>query len=167
MAMNAIALKKTLVRFQVEETAIILAASVILPFMVHLVPPLGGMPLGARLLPIFYAPFIAVVLFRPHVAVITGLLSPALNSWFTGHPTPERVAILTLELVIFSAVSYLIRRRWRDFPGAAPLGYLAAVFSVTYVLGPKAFLTGTLVNVLPGITMLFLVNIFLLRFEHR
>lgn len=165
--MKAIALKKTLVKLQVKETVLILAASVTLPFLVHLVPPIRGIPLGARLLPIFYAPFIAVILFKPHVAIIAGLFSPILNSLFTGYPLPEIIAVLTIELVVFSVISYLIQRRWRDFRGTAPLAYLAALLSVSCLLRSMEFFISTAFNALPGIAVLALMNIFLLRLRPK
>ena len=165
--MNTVTLKKTLVQLQVKETVIVLAMSVILPFVIHLIPSFAGVPTGARLLPMFYAPFIAVVLFRLHVAIIAGLLSPILNSLFLGLPLPEKVFVLTLELVVFIVISYLIHRRWRDFWGTAPFAYLASVLIVTCLLGSINFFLSTIVNALPGIAVLALINIFLLRQENN
>jgi len=89
--------------------------SVISPFMIHLIPPIGGVPIGAIVLAMSYAPLIAIVLFRFHVAMITALLSPLLNSLITGYPKPEIIAILTFELILFSICAYLINRKWRHF----------------------------------------------------
>ena len=162
--MNTIALKKTLVRWQVKETALILSASVMLPFLIHLIPPIGGIPFGARLLAMFYAPFIAVMLFKPHVAIITGLFSPILNSLLTGYPAPEIVGVLSVELVVFCLVAYLIRRRAKNFRGTAALAYLIALLVVTCAAGASdAFFLRTVFNALPGIAMLVLMNILLLR----
>ena len=165
--MNTITLKKTLVQLQVKETVIVLAMSVILPFIIHLIPSVAGVPTGARLLPMFYAPFIAVVLFRLHVAIIAGLLSPILNSLLFGLPLPEKVSVLMLELVVFSVISYLIHRKWRDFWGTAPLAYLASVLIVTCLLGSIDFFLSTIVNALPGIAVLTVINIFLLPQENN
>lgn len=162
--MNIVTLRKTLVQLQVKETALVLAVSVILPFVIHLIPLFAGMPTGAMLLPMFYAPFIAVILFQPHVAIIAGLLSPTLNSLLMGYPLPEIITILTLELVVFSVIAYLIHRRWKNFRGTAPLAYLASVLIVACVLGSIDFFLQTIVNALPGIAVLTLINIFLLRF---
>lgn len=165
--MDTVTLKKTLISLEVRETAVVLAASVVLPFLVHLVPPLAAIPLGARVLPMFYAPFIAVILFRPHVAIITGLFSPILNSLLTGHPLPEKVFVLTIELVLFSIISYLIHRKWKNFWGAAPLAYLVTVLSVMSLLGSIEFLIGTIVMSFPGLAILLLINIFLLRSQPK
>lgn len=160
---NSVALKKAFVKLEVKETALVLAASVALPFLVHLIPPLGEMPVGARLIPMFYAPFIAIVLFRPHVALITGLLAPTSNFLLTGHPASENIFVLTLELVLFCIAAYLIRRKWKRFWGVAALAYLAAVLGATCLLGRISLFMQTMVNSLTGIGILTLINIFLLR----
>lgn len=165
--MDAIAVKRTLVWLEVKETALVLSASVILPFLVHLVPAYNGIPLGARLLPMFYAPFIAVSLFRPHVAIITGLFSPILNSYLTGHPTPENIAVLTVELVLFCIISYLVQRKWRHFWGVVIVSYLLTLLSVSFLLGRIEFFTNTLVVALPGLAMLSFINMSLLRLQSR
>lgn len=165
--MDAISFKKTLIQLEVKETALILTASVIIPFVVHLIPSFTGIPVGAMLLAMFYAPFIAIILFRPHVAIVTGLLSPILNSLLTGYPVPEKIVLLTVELVLFSVILYLIQRRWRHFWGAAALAYLATVLTVTSVLGSIDFFVSIIVSSLPGIAILFLINIFLLRLSPK
>lgn len=165
--MNTVVLKRTLVRWEVKETVLILGMSVILPFIIHLLPPIGGMPAGLRFLAMFYAPFIAVLLFRPHVAIITALLSPSLNLHLTGLPAPEIVGILTVELAMFSVIAYLIQKKWRNFWGTALLAYLAAVLSVSFLLSSTGPLLSALVNSLPGLLILVLLNIFLLRFRNE
>ena len=163
--MDAVALKRTLVRWEVGETAIILSASVLLPFVFHLIPPLAGLPLGARLLPMFYAPFIAVVLFRPHVAMVSGLLAPFFNYLITGHPLPGMIPVLTVELVVFCLLSRFIWQRWAHFRVAAPLAYLVSLATAALFLGSLKFFLSTLLLALPGLAALTLVNIALLRFQ--
>lgn len=165
--MNVVTLKKTLIWLEVKETVLMLSVSVILPFMIHMIPSFAGITLGARLIPMFYAPFIAVILFRPHVAIITGLLSSTLNSLLTGHPTPEKVGVLTFELVVFCALSYLFHRKWRHFWGTAPLAYLLVLLSIACALGSREFFVSTMVTALPGIAMLTLINVFLLRSQPK
>lgn len=161
--MDIISLKRTLVRLEVGETALVLATSVILPFLVHLIPSTSSLPVGARLLPMFYGPLIAAILFRPHVAVVIALLSPSLNSLLMGHPLPEKVVILTLELVLFSVFFCLMHRRWRRLWCAAPIAYLAAVLNASYAQGALGSFGATIVNSLSGLAILLMINIFLLR----
>ena len=163
--MNTVALKRVLVELQVKETVVIITASVILPFVVHLAPVFEGIPLGARLLAMFYAPFIAMMLFHPHVAIITALLAPSLNSLLAGHPVPEKVAMLTLELMLFCAISYLILRRRKGFWGAAPCAFILSALGVNWLLGTMRLFAPVVITGLPGIAALALLNRFLLRFQ--
>ncbi len=165
--MGVVTLSKAWERWEVKDTALVLAMSVILPFLIHLVPSFGAVPTGARFLPMFYAPFIAVILFRPHVAIITALLAPGLNSLLFGLPVQENVFLLTLELLIFSVIVYFIQRKWRCFPGAALLAYLAATFAVTCLLHRLDSFLVTVIDALPGLATLTLINIFLLRSQHK
>ena len=43
-------------------TALTLAGAIALPFLAHLLPAIGNVPMGARLLPIFVAPLLALIL---------------------------------------------------------------------------------------------------------
>jgi hypothetical protein len=163
--MNSVAVKRVWGVLEVRETAFVLAVSVALPFTIHLLPAIAARPVGAMLLPMFYAPLIAVILFRPHVAIITGLLSPLLNSRLTGHPLPEMAGLLTFELVLFSVIALLIQRRWKSFPGSAVFAYLAAVLSAAAIFH---FQPWNIITVaLPGLTVLFLINKFLLKIQSR
>jgi hypothetical protein len=145
-----------------------IAAAVVLPFLVHLVPASGGVPLGARLLPIFYAPLLAVIFFRPQVALIAALLAPVLNHLLIGMPTAEMTVILTLELAVFTGVVYALNRRWPAFWLAAPLALLlakvASLLLVTLVPAlivppPLVYFENSLVNGLPGLAILLVLNL--------
>ena len=61
--LNTATLKTT--RVIVPATLLTVAATFLLPFFVHLLPPVGGVPMGARLLPLFFAPFLAVRALSP------------------------------------------------------------------------------------------------------
>ena len=165
--MNTVTLKKALVCLEVKETVLVLAGSVILPFLIHLIPPIAGIPLGARLLPMFYAPLIAIVLFRAHVGIIAALFAPALNSLLTGHPLPEKVGILTFELLIFCIILYLLNRQWKEFWAAAPLAYLLALACASAALGSMNFFFTTLSVGIPGFLALALLNLSLLNFKSK
>ncbi len=121
-------------------TAAALAASAALPVLVHLLPAGASGPIGPRLLPIFFAPLIAVLMGRPGVALIVAALAPSTNHLLTGSPAPAMLATLTLQLLLFASVLTLLRKPARLFlPLIAPLAYLGAVLAVPHLLG---FLTG-------------------------
>jgi len=94
-------------KVQIKESVFVLAFSILIPFLIHFIP-VSGNPAGAVLLPIFIAPFIAVVFFRLNVAVIAALLSPVLNYLLTGNPVYGIVGIITLELVLFVFIAWLL-----------------------------------------------------------
>ena len=174
--MNVAVFKKTLVQLQVKETLVILVASVFIPFIVHMIPSYGNIPLGAKILAMFYAPFIAVLFCRPHVAIITGLLSPTLNALLTHHPAQEIIAILTLELVTFSIIASVVHKRWKNFWGVAPTAYIISVSIVAimhaiisyFILPlPVYFFLNSLLQAIPGIVILLLLNITLIRFQPK
>lgn len=158
-------------RFVLPATLITVALAVALPFLVHLLPPVGAVPMGAVLLPLFLAPFIAVYLFHPAAALIASLVTPLLNRTLTGQPTAEMAVLLTVELCSFTLVALLLRRVWPSSIVNAPLAYLAAklvaaaVLSVTALIPalPLGYLTSSLVNALPGLALLVVVNLLVAR----
>lgn len=160
-------LQKFLVYAQIQELIVVLAASVILPILIHTIPSYGSIVIGARLLPMFYAPFISISYANPHVALIASFLAPSLNALITGLPVPGLRTLLTLQLVIFTSLSYLSLKKWPAFWGASLISYLTAVFSSSLSLyfiplvqkEPLAYFVNTLVQGLPGIFILLLINI--------
>ncbi len=163
--MNILVLKKALVYFEIKKTAVILTASVILPFLVHFIPAYGGLPAGARLLPIFYASFVAIVLFKPQVSIINALFAPLLNVLLTGMPAGKIAIVLTFELLFFTVIAWTIRLRYKKFWLNAPLSYLAAKFiSAKFMFWP--FLKSASVA-LSGLGALLLINIMLLLWEEK
>ncbi|MCP3927864.1 MAG: hypothetical protein GY705_02050 [Bacteroidetes bacterium] len=153
----------------VKETVLILALTMILPFIFHLFPIQSATPIGAIFLPIFIAPFIGIVFFRFHVGLIAALLAPWLNYLLTGSPVLPVVSILCLELVVFVAIAYPLLKnntfRWV----AAPLAIILAKVISSLVLfisgGGEAFfvsLQKALMVVVPGILLLWVVNIVVL-----
>jgi hypothetical protein len=161
--MDAFTLKKSLSCLQVKETVIILAAAVILPFIIHLFPSSDGILWGERLLPMFYAPFIAVVLLRPQAGIITAVLAPMLNSLITGLPAAGRIPMISLRLLLFIAFSYLIISRRKRFWLAAPLAYLATMLVSGIFLG-SGFLN-SLTDSFFGIIVLLALNIYLVYLQ--
>lgn len=70
---------------EIKQIVSILICSVLFPFLIHFIP-YQSRPIGAVLLPMFFAPLLAVIFFRLHVSVLTALLAPALNYFITGMP---------------------------------------------------------------------------------
>lgn len=162
---------------EIKETVVFLALTMALPVFIHLIPHGGSVPLGARLLPIFYAPFIAVFFFKPHVGIIAGLLAPWANLLLTGRPDPGTALALSCELALFAVFSKIIVNISRRAPIAAPAAYIASIFITGVVLGmlPSfsegilglgAF-TRALTISWPGILMLFLINTAAILYKYR
>ncbi len=163
-------------RLQLKPAIAILLSTSLLPFLIHLIPPYQGIPMGAMLLPMFYIPFIAVVFFRLHVGIIAAALAPLLNFLFTGFPLWQFVAILSFELIVFVLLaSQLLQHNPLKWV-AAPLSYIGAkVISCGMLLvipllpgtHPLDFLTQSLTNGMMGIGMLALINIIVLKFAKK
>jgi len=152
-------------------TLLTVIAALLLPLLVHLLPASGGVPLGARLLPIFYAPLLASVFFGPVASLAASALVPLANLALTGRPPLPVATQLSAELLIFTAVVLGLGRRWPRFAFAAPLAYVVAR-SVTFLaLTPASVTTGgawaalfaSLGTALPGIVVLALLNVVAVR----
>lgn len=169
--MSAILLtQKKNILVQVPATLTTMALMIVLPLLVHLFPPIGKTPLGAFLLPIFYAPLVAVLLCHPLVSIFAGLVVPYINYLLTGHPVLPFAAALSVELTLFSITLLFFNRRktstssWVVVPtafglakvGSALIGGLAGGFSL---LGG---LSG-LVYALPGLLVLVLMHSWITR----
>lgn len=162
---------------QIGATVIFLGLSILLPFLVHLIPGVEGAPLGARLLPLFYAPLIAAVFFRVHVGIIAGVLAPLVNFVITGQPAFGQVMVLSMELGLFAWIAHRLNVyppiRW-------VLGPLAFVFAKVFSTAVVAFLPTLKPGVLPtehflqpfvigwsGLIMLGILSIVALRVQNR
>jgi hypothetical protein len=149
---------------------------IVIPMLVHLVPVPGGPPAGARLLPIFYAPLVAVVLFDVWVGVAASLAGPAINHWITGMPAQPMVVLLTAELLCFSIIVALLQRRSSQFWWIAPVAYVLGKGVAWLLVGllpmgppgltPAAF-WASLVVALPGLGLLALLGLIVQRLESK
>lgn len=158
-------------RYQATQTILVLAATMILPLVIHLIPNINGNLSGAVLLPIFWAPLFAAFAYKKHVAILAGIFAPLLNYLIFGRPTPEIVVTLGFEIVAFALlVSYLKNLSIVKYV-AAPVAYLVA--SLIVVTGMSFFndhlsfpmwVNATTVA-LPGIVLLGLANLAFLRFS--
>lgn len=156
----------------VRTTGLILFVAVLFPFLVHLIPPLHGVPIGAYLLPMFYIPFIALVWYRWTVALPVAILAPILNFMITGNPQWGLMTVLTLELAIFTGVAYLLLSQAYFRWVAALLGYIGAKIISSLLLlmiplvpvAPWQFFVNSLSTAVPGLAVLLLINILLLKY---
>ena len=157
---------------RITTTFAFLAVMVLLPYLVHLFPAHAGVPMGARLLPLFLAPFLAVVLFDVQIALVAALFAPILNHYVVGQPTGGMVVLLTIEALVLCVVAAAMYRFRPNFVFTAPLSYIVAVLAGTLTLAiwpllpasPLSFLSNTLTNALPGLVLLLILNVGLVRF---
>ena len=156
---------KSLDKVKIQAILILLFAAWILPFLIHLLPPYQGIPMGAFLLPMFYIPFIAVFFFRLPIALVVAAFAPIINFLISGSPNWEFMAILSFELILFSVFAFLLlQTSWQWL--SAPLAYLIAkIISSTFLMfapllqvSPMEFFVNSLSNAAPGILILFLLN---------
>ena len=162
-------------KWQIKTTLLALVASVAFPFLIHLIPPVQGTPIGAMLLAMFYAPFIAVLVSRLHVGLIVALVAPILNSLITGHPNWSIVPILTIELTLFVSVVYLINKQNNKIKWlSAPIAYLVVktisaalilLFPVLLNVQPADFWINSISNGVIGIVVLTIINILIIKFK--
>jgi hypothetical protein len=161
-------------KLTVRDAAVLLALSWLIPFVVHLVPWSGARPLGAYVLPAFWATFIAVYFFGAAAGLVTGLFMPAVNLLLTGLPAWRSFGSISLELVIFVLVTtWAVRQAPRVWLWA-PLGYALAktvtalTLATTATIGrPDAagyFFTHLLVGNGAGLVALALINLVLVKF---
>ncbi len=159
-------------KYQVTQTLVILAATMLLPVMVHLLPSIGGNLSGAVLLPIFFAPMIAAFLYKKHVAIFAGIFAPLLNFLIMGRPAPEMVIMLASEIVLF----VLVLGWLKDIKGlrfaAAPVAYLIAsmivalgLSTVGNLINPVSFWMNSTMIAIPGILLMGMINLAILRFR--
>jgi hypothetical protein len=159
-------------KYQVTQTLVILAATMLLPVLVHLLPSIGSNLSGAVLLPIFFAPMIAAFFYKKHVAIFAGIFAPLLNFLIMGRPAPEMVITLASEIVLF----VLVLGWLKDIKGlrfaAAPVAYLIAslivalgISMVGNLINPVSFWMNSTMIAIPGILLMGMINLAILRFR--
>jgi len=160
---KAIAMINIFKKLQLLETVLLLGLSISVPFLMHFIPS-SSAPIGAVLMPIFFAPFIAILFFRLHVAVITALVTPMLNYFITGMPAFELVGIITTEITLFVLILKLFINFKSTKYFAAPISLVIAAFCAQMVIGSFAGFKNAITTGLPGIILLLLLNIAVLKF---
>jgi len=159
----------------VRDVTITLAAAVILPILIHLIPTPNGVPAGAVYLPIFIAPLVAILLKAPFAAIVTAIFAPALNHILTGNPAAPILVILTAELVVFTVIALVIHQRYPSFMFLAIPAYAAAKVATLIVMvtlkplpaPPMTYVGNSIVNAIPGIIILLILPFAVKRFLQR
>jgi hypothetical protein len=172
---NTITVEPVIKKLQVKETAVMLTATILIQFMIHLIPPVNNIPLGAVLLPMFYIPLIALIFYKFHVGLLAAILGPILNYSLTGSPGLEIVSLLTLELIAFvSVLAFLLRYNKINKVSALIAIIFAKLLSwlvfTTFSPGSESstnILIQSFINAIPGIFVLALLNILLLYIKDR
>lgn len=151
-----------------SELGILLALSVLFPFLIHILPVPENARLGPRLLPMFYAPLLAALLGRMRSAWIVALVAPWLNWVLTSHPAPLGAVVMTIQLVVFvGGLRALLAGFGARWFLAVP-AYVACVLAALLVtalfpalIGGRpalAWASQGFVTGLPGVAVLVLIN---------
>lgn len=156
------------------ELGILLSLSLLFPFMVHILPVPDDARIGARLLPMFYAPLLAALLGRPRSAFVVAAVAPWLNWALTSHPTPRSAIVTMLQLLVFVwVVRTLVGRlgaRWFLAVPAYAAGMLvsmvvAAIFPDLISGRPLVpWILNSMTMALPGVAVLLLINWLAVRY---
>jgi hypothetical protein len=171
---NSAALAPIVKDLELKGAAILIAASLFVPFVVHLIPPANGVRLGAVLLPMFYVPLIAVIFYKFRTALVVTAFGPILNYLLTGSPVYESVPLLTFEVLLFVILLTILLKYDKLNNLSALLSILPALIVPPLVFGlfrssgfsPDHLLI-SLKNAVPGIIILTVLNIFLLRLRNK
>ncbi|NTV28671.1 MAG: hypothetical protein HGA80_01155 [Candidatus Omnitrophica bacterium] len=146
---------------QVDKLALTLFLACAVPFLMHALPFAGAQDLGQRWLPIYYAPLVAVICFRPHVSLLACAIAPWLNHAIFGMPAASMASVLTLQLLCFNA-ALLLLKRFTDIRGWLVLpAYLATLPVSIWALNRPVTEAGALCfRAMPGLLfMIFLAEI--------
>lgn len=156
--------------------AVALALALASPVLVHMAPWGGATPLGAFLLPMFWAAFVAVYLYGIRAGLLVAVFGPVLNTFLTKFPELRLNAVMSFELLVFVVFAWTIMRsrRGRGFWLLAPLAYVlakacsaglrAAGVEAFGNIGPGLeFFMRSVSNGVPGLVALALINFALVK----
>jgi hypothetical protein len=157
-----------------RELGILLSLSVLFPFMIHIVPVPDDARLGARLLPMFYAPLLAAIIGRGRSALILALFAPWLNWALTSHPAPLGAVVMMAELLGFViALRLLLLKAGARWYFAAPAFLCGKIVALAIIQLFPSLIAGrssaewavqsTILGA-PGVAVLLLINWLVLRF---
>ncbi|MCG8526542.1 MAG: hypothetical protein MI748_09200 [Opitutales bacterium] len=151
-----------------SEAGIVVALMFLLPYVIHLIPSWDDSPIGGKLLPIFYAPLIAAMTRKIQISIIASVVSPWINHFITGSPPLPIAAMLCIQLVPFSAIAFVLAKRFPHQFWVGPVAYLASkpfILLLFFLLpnwmppvDPINHLLGTTINAIPGIIILAILS---------
>lgn len=157
-----------------RELGIVLTLSVMFPFLIHVLPVPETSRMGARLLPMFYAPLLAVLWGRMQTAWLVALLAPWLNWALTAHPAPTGAIVMMIELLVFVvALRRLLMRagaRWfmavpAYLAGMITAGIVTALFPALINSRPAVdWVMQSAMTGLPGVAIMVLITCLALKF---
>jgi hypothetical protein len=124
---------------QLDKIILTLAGTCALPIFLHALPGGWGETVGPRWLPIFYAPLIASLCFRPHVTLLVCLIAPMINHVIFQMPSTQLLPLLMCELLIFNAIMVIIRRWYQAAGWQVIPAYAAALFLGLSTVGQVPF----------------------------
>ncbi len=167
--MYADIIKKRVFIYQLPQTILLLAVSIILPFFMHLFPSFNNIPLGVRFIPMFYGPFLAVIFLKKTNAFFISLVLPILNFLFTSHPESFQVFPLTVELFLFVLCLSFLSKIFGRFLGWGIFSYviscfISSVINYFWITGVFSFLKVITIS-LPGIFVLQVIDF--ITFKHN
>lgn len=175
-SVNSLAARQgILTRIQFKETAIILSLSVMVPFLIHFLPDINSLAIGAILLPMFWAPYFGVKFFKFHVGLIPALAAPVVNYLVTGNPQTGIVPLMTLQLAVFVVAAKVFDRfNYLKYFNAV-VSYAVSISVSLLVmmtfpffmpaLNPAAYLSSAFIYGIPGIIALALINYFSVKYN--
>lgn len=156
-----------------REVGILLALSVMFPFMIHILPLPEDTRWGPRLLPMFYAPLLAAIWGRTSSALLIALLAPWVNRLLTGHPATATATVMMVELLGFVvALRLLLAQIGPRWFLAAPAYFAGKAIALLIVAIAPGLIAGrpaldwaaqSIVLALPGVAILVLINFLMLR----
>jgi hypothetical protein len=171
MSSQRISLARAISLSQWDKIVIVLVATCSMPLFLHALPFGLGESLGPRWLPIFYAPLIASLCFRPHVTIAVCLCAPLINHIIFGMPNAQVLPVLTCELVVFNAILVLVKRRirvagWQVIPAYFVSQFLALLFCAHLTIQQAGghFVASILMSA-PGILVLAMITEVIGRFQ--
>jgi hypothetical protein len=173
MSAHAMSWRNVLRLSQWEKIVLTLALACLLPLGLHALPLSSAAGVGQTWLPIFYAPLIAALCFRSHVPLVAALCAPSINNFIFGMPADRLVLPLTFDLVVFSAIVVLLRRRSQPTGWAVAAGYTLALLLTRLIFTggasgdiTEAFLR-SMATAMPGILVLVVLTEIVRYFNKR
>ena len=157
-----------------QELGILLVLSVMFPFLMHLLPVPETTRLGARLLPMFYAPLLAALWGRRQTGWLVALLAPWLNWALTGHPAPLGAIVMMIQLLVFVLVVPPLLTvkfaRWFVAVPAYAAGMVASLLAALIFPGliggrpPVDWVVNSVMFGLPGVAALVVISALVLKY---